>query len=78
MEKEEKEINKKMLKGLVPYMVANSGATSSCGKPNDPFIKTGKPSTKKFCIPFGQVSHATETAKSQHQVHHGHQKIFCK
>ena len=58
----------KMLKGVVPYMVADSGATSSCGRPNDPFIKTGQPSTKIFHTPFGQVAQATETAHLQYQV----------
>ena len=49
-------------------MVADSGATSSCGKPSDPFIKTEKPSTKQFHTPFGQVAQATKTAQLQHQV----------
>ena len=49
-------------------MVEDSGATSSCGRPSDPFIKTGKPLTKKFHTPFGQVAQATKTAQLQHQV----------
>ena len=65
MKKEEQEIKQKTLKGLVPYMVADSGTTSSCGRPNDPFIKTGQPSTTKF---HRQVAQATKTAQLQHQV----------
>ena len=67
-EKELQDIKMKMLKGVVPYMVADSGATSSCGRPNDPFIKTGQPSTKIFHTPFGQVAQATETAQLQYKI----------
>ena len=41
--KEEEDTKLKTLKGLVPYMVTDSGATSSFGRPTDPFIKTGQP-----------------------------------
>ena len=44
-------------------MVADSGATSSCGRVSDPFITTGKPSTKTFHTPFGQVAEASEAAQ---------------
>ena len=57
-----------MLKRLVPYMVADSGANSSYGRPNDHFIKIRQASTKKFHTPFEQVAQATKTAQLQHQV----------
>ena len=49
-------------------MIANSDATSSCGRPTDLFIKTGQPSTKKFHTPFGQMAQAIKAAQLQHQV----------
>ena len=49
-------------------MVADSGATSSCERTSDLFIKTGQPSTKKFHTPFGHMAQAIETAQLQHQV----------
>ena len=67
-EQEDQETRQKILKGLIPYMVADSGATSSCGRPSNQFIKTGKPSTKKFHTPFGQVAQATKTEQQQHQM----------
>ena len=67
-EEKEKEMKQKILRGIIPYMVADSGASSSCGRPSNPFIKTGKLSTKKFQTPFGQVAQATKTAQLQHQV----------
>ena len=57
-----------MLKGQIPYMVADSGATSSCGRTSNPFIKTGQSSKKKFHMPFSHMAQATETTQLQHQV----------
>ena len=49
-------------------MVADSGATSSCGWVSDPFITTRKPSTKTFHTLFGQVLQTIEAAQLHIQV----------
>ena len=50
-----------VLSDKIPSMVADSGATSSCGRVNDPFNQTGLPSTKLFHTPLGQMAQALET-----------------
>ena len=65
---EAKLIKQKVLKGILPYMVADSGATLSCGQTGDPFIKMGKQSTKPFHTPFGQVTNAMEEAQVHRNV----------
>ena len=46
-----------------PTGVMDSGATSSCGRLRDPFIKTGELSHKQFQVPTGQIVQATEQVK---------------
>ena len=48
-------------------MVADSGATLSCGRVNNSFIQKGQPSTKLFHTPSGQMAQASEMAHLQHQ-----------
>ena len=57
-----KKIKQGILKETLPYMVADSGAPSTCGQTGDPFITTGKPSTKSFHTLSSQVAQVMEEA----------------
>ena len=53
---------------IAPSGIVDSGATSSCGKMSDPFIRTSELSHKQFQVPMGQVVPASKTAKLLHDV----------
>ncbi len=49
-------------------MVADSGATSSCGLQNEPPIEIGRKSGKVFQMPNEHLTVATETKQIQHEL----------
>jgi hypothetical protein len=55
-----KELQRGVLIGSIPSALVNSGATSSIGKPTDPFTKTGQQSNKAFRPPNGATEEARE------------------
>ena len=59
----DEEIREAMRKGTIATAVADSGATSSIGTEGDPSRRTGKPSTKEFRLPNGEVVAAKEIAE---------------
>ena len=67
-----KQENEKMKSELTlrksPTGVIDLGATSSCGRVVDPFIKTGELSHKQFQVPTGQIVQAMEQVKLFHDV----------
>ena len=71
IKKKQEELNKikqKVLNRQITYMVADSGATSSCGRMSNPFIRIGQPSTNRFHTPFRQMAQATEIEHLHLQV----------
>ena len=51
-----------------PSAVYDTGATSSCGKIGDPFLETGKQSTKVFKMPNGHKSPASDLKLLEHKL----------
>ena len=49
-------------------MVSDSGTTSGVGRPQDPFLRTGKRSTKTFACANGELAKATEVAVVEHNL----------
>ena len=49
--------------GKIASTVADSGATSSIGTEDDTSKQTGKPSTKEFILPNGEVVPATKISE---------------
>jgi hypothetical protein len=56
-------IRKSMRNGTITLTVADSGATSSIGTEDNPSQRTGRPSTKEFKLPNGEVVPAKEIAE---------------
>ena len=52
----------------IPTAVFDSGATSNCGRPADPFVPTNQKSTKVFHLPTGHTTTASVQAKLHHLV----------
>ena len=52
----------------IPTAVFDSGATSNCGRPGEPFIPTNERSNKIFHLPTGHTTAASVKAKLQHDV----------
>ena len=55
-------------KGEMRSAVMDSGATSSCGLTDDPFLQTNEPSGKIFYQPDGTKVPASNKAKLMHEV----------
>ena len=51
-----------------PSAVYDTGATSSCGKIGDPFLETGKQSTKVFKMPNGHKSPVSDLKLLEHEL----------
>ena len=51
-----------------PSAIYDTGATSSCGKIGDPFLETGKQSTKVFKMPNGHKSPASDLKLLEHEL----------
>ena len=63
-----REIKAAVLDGTIPSGISDTGATSSAGKPGDPFSHTNTPSNKVFHLPTGGTATATTQAKLLHKV----------
>ena len=59
----EANIIKGIMDGTIASAVSDSGATSTAGKPSDPFNETGERSTKVFGLPTGGTAAASAKAK---------------
>ena len=57
-----------VLDGTIPSGVSDTGATSTAGRPQDPFIMSNIPSTKVFHLPTGGTARASKTAKLHHKL----------
>jgi len=57
-----------IMDGTIASAVSDTGATSTAGTPNDPFIMSNKASNKIFCLPTGGIAVATRTATLQLNV----------
>ena len=64
----DRDIRRMVLDGTIPSGVSDSGATSTAGRPQDPFIKSNIPSNKNFHMPTGGTARASRTAKLHHQL----------
>ena len=64
----DKDIRRMVLDGTIPSGVSDSGATSTAGRPQDPFIKSNIPSSKVFHLPTGGTARASRTAKLHHNL----------
>ena len=64
----EEKLRNDVMTGQIPSAIADSGATSSCGKVGDPLIPTGIPSNKTFVMPNGEQTVASEQALLEHDV----------
>ena len=62
----EKEVREGILEGTIPSAAYDTAATSSCGKYGDPFIPTGRQSTKIFQTPTGHKAPASEIRLLDH------------
>ena len=63
-----REIKAAVLDGTIPSGISDTGATSSAGKPGDPFSHTNTPSNKVFHLPTGGTAKATTQAKLLHKL----------
>ena len=59
----DEEIRETMRKGTIATTVVDSGATLSIGTESNPSKRTGKPSTKEFRLPNGEVVLAKDIAE---------------
>ena len=57
-----------VLDGSIPSGISDTGATSTAGRPQDPFIQTDIPSTKVFHLPTGGTAHASNKAKLHYNL----------
>jgi len=57
-----------IMDGTIASVVSDTGATSTAGTPNDPFVMSDKASNKVFCLPTGGTAVATRTATLQLKV----------
>ena len=49
--------------GTIPSAISDTGASSTAGKPTDPFVATNEISTKLFGLPTGGTTTAITVAK---------------
>ena len=52
-----------MIYGPIPSAISTTGASSTAGKPTDPFVATNEIFTKVFGLPIGGTALATTVAK---------------
>ena len=52
-----------MIDVIIPYEISDTGASSTAGKPTNPFVATNEISTKVFGLPTGGTAPATTVAK---------------
>jgi len=64
----EKTIKEGILDGTILSAAYDTAATSSCGKHGDPFIPTGRKSTKVFQTPIGHKAPASEIRLLDHDL----------
>ena len=64
----DEEIREGMRNGTIASAVVDSGATLSIGTEDNPSKRTGKPSTKEFILPNGDVVPAKEIAECPFDV----------
>ena len=57
-----------VLDGTIPSGVSDTGATSTAGRPQDPFITSNIPSDMVFHLPTGGTARALLTAKMHHKL----------
>ena len=57
-----------MLDGSIPSGVSDTGASSTVGKPGDPFIQTDIPSNKTFYLPDAHTINSTNVAYLEHEL----------
>ena len=56
------QLKRGIMDGTIASAVSDTGATSTAGTPNDPFVMSNKASNKVFCLPTGGTAVATKTA----------------
>ena len=61
-------MRKGILDGTITSAISDTGATSTAGKPGDPFDEIGQPSSKTFKLPDGRLKKAQETVTLQHPL----------
>ena len=49
--------------GTIPYSIGDTGASSTAGKPMDPFVTTNEISTQVFGLPTGGMTPSATVAK---------------
>ena len=59
------QLKRGVLDGTIPSAISDTGATSTAGKPGDPYTKTGIPSSKVFHLPDGSSTKVESTATLQ-------------
>ena len=59
----DEQIKAGIIDGTIASAISDTGATSTAGKPNDPFQETGQTSTKVFTLPTGGIAAASREAK---------------
>ena len=64
----EEEVKQGVLNGTIPSGAADSAATSHAFQPKDPYINTGKKSSKIFQMPNGKTTPATAQGLLHHKV----------
>ena len=61
-------MRQEIMLGIALSGIVDFGATSSCGRLVDPFIRTGELLHKQFQVPMGQIVPATKSAKLLHYI----------
>ena len=61
-------MRQEIMLGRATSGIVNLGATSSCGRLVDPFIRTGELLHKQFQVPMGHIVLATKIMKLLHDV----------
>ena len=56
------------MNGSVPSAAYDTACTSNAGMVGDPFIHTGRPSTKVFTVAYGHKTPGSTEAKLHHPV----------
>ena len=62
------EIRAMVLDGTIPSGISDTGATSTAGRPQDPFILSDQPSNKVFHLPTGGTAQASCKANLHHRL----------
>ena len=57
-----------VLNRTIPYVISDTGATSSAGLQGDPFVTTNNNSIESSHLPNGTTAQATKVEKLEHKV----------